>query len=332
VTPRRRRTVALQHSRGSTATIQLHDDEPDARRKVKGFFAVGETRPWARRTESSTARRWRCWIGWSCAISMRSRRRRSGRTGRDRDGELRTENIGTEVFFMPAASHVEKERDVHQHQRLLQWHGKAIEPPEAAAGAPLLLPPGQRIREKLRSSQAAATSRSSSSPGLPTLGRLNEPDAEAVLQENQRPRAGRRVAPQVPGALGRRLDELGSWIHCGIYATASTRRAQEAPDRAGLGGPGMGLGLAREHPDPLQPGLADPDGKPWSERKRYVWWDEDEGEWTGRDHPDTGKPTSRRITGRRRKTPRASMPLRGRRSVHPAPGRARVVVRAGGTG
>jgi formate dehydrogenase major subunit len=31
---------------------------------------------------------------------------------------------------------------------------------------------------------------------------------------------------------------------------------------------------------------ADPDGKPWSERKRYVWWDSEEEGWTGLDVPD----------------------------------------------
>ena len=31
---------------------------------------------------------------------------------------------------------------------------------------------------------------------------------------------------------------------------------------------------------------ADPDGKPWSERKAYVWWDEAAGKWTGHDVPD----------------------------------------------
>jgi formate dehydrogenase major subunit len=31
---------------------------------------------------------------------------------------------------------------------------------------------------------------------------------------------------------------------------------------------------------------ADPEGKPWSERKRYVWWDEEQAKWTGHDVPD----------------------------------------------
>ena len=31
---------------------------------------------------------------------------------------------------------------------------------------------------------------------------------------------------------------------------------------------------------------ADPDGKPWSERKKYVWWDAERGQWTGFDVPD----------------------------------------------
>ena len=31
---------------------------------------------------------------------------------------------------------------------------------------------------------------------------------------------------------------------------------------------------------------ADPEGKPWSERKKYIWWDEEQGKWAGYDVPD----------------------------------------------
>ena len=31
---------------------------------------------------------------------------------------------------------------------------------------------------------------------------------------------------------------------------------------------------------------ADPDGRPWSERKAYVWWDDEQQNWTGHDVPD----------------------------------------------
>jgi formate dehydrogenase major subunit len=31
---------------------------------------------------------------------------------------------------------------------------------------------------------------------------------------------------------------------------------------------------------------ADPNGRPWSERKAYVWWDEEQQKWTGHDVPD----------------------------------------------
>src|SRR5437764_3313718 len=45
-------------------------------------------------------------------------------------GELTPEEIPTEVFFMPASSHVEKDGSFTNTQRLLQWHFKAGEPKE----------------------------------------------------------------------------------------------------------------------------------------------------------------------------------------------------------
>lgn len=44
-------------------------------------------------------------------------------------GELKTEDIDTEVFFMPAATHVEKSGSFTQTQRLVQWRHQAVAPP-----------------------------------------------------------------------------------------------------------------------------------------------------------------------------------------------------------
>src|SRR5207248_3102657 len=100
-------------------------------------------------------------------------------------GELRTEDIATEVFFMPAAAHTEKDGSFTNTQRLLQWHHTAIEPPgEARSELWFMYHLGKRIREKL-----AASSDERDRPVLdltwdyPTKGRLEEPDAEAVLAE-----------------------------------------------------------------------------------------------------------------------------------------------------
>ena len=57
-------------------------------------------------------------------------------------GELRTEDIGTEVFFLPAAAHTEKDGSFTNTQRLLQWHHKAVEPPgDARSDLWFYLPP-----------------------------------------------------------------------------------------------------------------------------------------------------------------------------------------------
>ncbi len=43
---------------------------------------------------------------------------------------LKSEDIKTEVFFFPAAAHSEKDGSFTNTQRLLQWHFKAIDPPD----------------------------------------------------------------------------------------------------------------------------------------------------------------------------------------------------------
>ena len=55
---------------------------------------------------------------------------------------------------------------------------------------------------------------------------------------------------------------------------------------------------------------ADPDGRPWSERKKYVWWDEEQGRVGRPGRARTSRRPSRRRTGRRR-APSGPAALRG---------------------
>ena len=52
----------------------------------------------------------------------------------------------------------------------------------------------------------------------------------------------------------------------------------------------MGLGVAANRRLLYNRASADPQGRPWSERKALVWWDEEQAKWTGHDVPDFSRP------------------------------------------
>jgi len=100
-------------------------------------------------------------------------------------GELSTEAIGTEVFFLPAAAHTEKAGSFTNTNRLLQWHDEAVEPDgDARSDLWFMYHLGRRIRAKLADSGDPRDR-----PVLdltwdyPVHGSYDEPDADAVLRE-----------------------------------------------------------------------------------------------------------------------------------------------------
>ncbi len=205
-------------------------------------------------------------------------------------GELKPEEIGTEVFFLPAAAHTEKDGTFTNTQRLLQWHYKAVEPPgECRSELHFFHELGKKIREKL-----AGSSDERDRPILeltwdyPTVGIHREPDAETVLQEIN----GRHIES---GEFISQYEELkddgstscGSWLHTGIYKDGVNQAARKKPhSEQNWVAPEWAWSWPKNQRIMYNRASADPDGNPWSERKRYVWWDAEQGKWTGYDSPD----------------------------------------------
>jgi formate dehydrogenase major subunit len=204
-------------------------------------------------------------------------------------GELAPETIGTEVFFVPAATHTEKEGTFTQTQRLLQWRHKAVEPPgDARSDLWFYFHLGRILRERL------AGSTDPRDQGLlnltwdyPLIGETQDPDAEAVLREIN------GTGPD-GAALSSYLEMKddgsttgGCWIYTGVYADEVNQAARRKPGRD-QGPVALEWGWAW----PLNRRVlynrasADPAGNPWSERTKYVRWDADAGRWTGDDVPD----------------------------------------------
>jgi formate dehydrogenase major subunit len=221
-------------------------------------------------------------------------------------GELKTTDIGTEVFFMPAAAHTEKDGSFTNTQRMLQFHHQAVEPPgDARSDLWFTYHLGRRIREKLsvprvREEETSDilrhlghTQEEMDQPVLdltwdyPVKGAIAEPDAEAVLAEiNGWDSRGR------PLASYEQLNDDGStvcgcWIYCGVYADGINQAARRKPSgEQDWVANEWGWTWPANRRILYNRASADPDGQPWSERKALVWWDEDQALWTGHDIAD----------------------------------------------
>jgi formate dehydrogenase major subunit len=208
-------------------------------------------------------------------------------------GEIVPEECRTEVFFLPAASHVEKEGTFTQTQRLLQWREKAVEPPgDCRSELWFMYHLGRLIRRKLAGStlrrDRAVLDLSWDYPGQ---GKHGEASAEAVLKEIN----GYEVATGRPLSSFTELKPDGStvggcWIYTGVFADGVNQANRRKPGREqSWVAPEWGWSWPANRRILYNRASADPDGRPWSERKAYVWWDAERGEWTGHDVPDFEK-------------------------------------------
>ncbi|MBP2367915.1 formate dehydrogenase major subunit [Pseudonocardia parietis] len=205
-------------------------------------------------------------------------------------GEMVTSDIGTEVFFLPAANHTEKDGTFTNTQRLLQWHHKAVEPPgDCRSDLWFYYELGKRLRDRV------ADSTDPSDRPLQDLtwdypveiGRtgIAEPSAEAVLREINGVDADGNALSSYRQMKADGSTAGGCWIYTGVYTDEVNQSARRKP-----GGEQDLLALEWGWAWPMNRRVlynrasADPEGRPWSERKKLIWWDGER--WTGPDVPD----------------------------------------------
>ncbi|MFN2629025.1 MAG: molybdopterin dinucleotide binding domain-containing protein, partial [Gaiellaceae bacterium] len=206
-------------------------------------------------------------------------------------GELETAAIPTEIFFLPAAAHTEKDGSFTNTQRLLQWHSQAVEPTaDCRSDLWFYFHLGRLLKKRLRHSEEERdTLIKAMTWDYPTHAAIEEPDAEAVLQEI----SGREIGS---GAFLEGYPKLaddgstlcGCWIYCGVFKGGENRTARKVPhwEQALYTAQDWGWAWPDNRRLLYNRASADPEGRPWSERKKYVWWDEEQGTWTGLDTPD----------------------------------------------
>jgi formate dehydrogenase major subunit len=173
---------------------------------------------------------------------------------------------------------------------------------------------GRRVREKLAGSSAARDRAVLELTwDYPTEGAFDDPDAEAVLREIGGVDLKTAGGSRLPAAKDDGSTACGCWIYAAAMPAASTRCARRKPrlassrrcPRWGWAWP-MNRRILYNRASPTR-------RQPWSERKRYVWWDAEQGKWAGE-----GRPGLQGRHGARLRPPRAPGPrgLRGDEPFH----------------
>jgi formate dehydrogenase major subunit len=215
-----------------------------------------------------------------------------------RDGAIDIADIPTEVFFFPSTQIAEYEGSFTNTQRMLQWHFKATDPPgDCRTDTWFYHNLAKRLKRLYQDSTLPRDEGFKNltwdfDPDEP-ISPPGEPDALKILREINGYATG-NPSQHMPGFAALKDDgstTCASWIYCGCYpAPDRNLTANKEPDAAGVPGAHLNWGWAwpANRRVLYNRASADLQGRPWSERKRWVWWDEAAGRWTGYDVPDFG--------------------------------------------
>jgi formate dehydrogenase major subunit len=229
-----------------------------------------------------------------------------------KDGRVHSGDIKTEIFFFPSTQIAEYDGSFTNTQRMLQWHSKAVDAPGDCRTDTWFY---HNLAKRLKKAYAGSTAPRDQGwnnllwdfdpdPGVKPIY-PGEPDALKVLREIN----GYMTAEphqHLPGFAALKDDgstTCASWIYCGCYpAPDQNMSARREPDPPGVPGAHLKWGWAWPANRRVMYNRASADlkGNPWSERKRWVWWDPGfvnppdpktgvappRGKWVGYDVPD----------------------------------------------
>lgn len=209
--------------------------------------------------------------------------------------------VKTEVFLLPAAIAAEKDGCFTNTDRLIQWHEQAVDPPgDCRSDTWFFYHLGLRLKEMYKESKLPRDQMirhltweyaRDTPKRLPdgSISRItDEPDVEKVLKEIN----GYRIADRKQLRTFEDLKDDGStacggWLYCGVYPEENLNKANSRnPAIKANMYHDWGFAWPANRRIMYNRASADPDGRPWSEGKKLVWWDPEKSTWTGYDVPD----------------------------------------------
>ena len=205
--------------------------------------------------------------------------------------------IQTEVFMLPVTSFAEEEGTITNSSRCINWKWKAADPYfESRSDVQILADLFLRIRALYEKGGKGAEpilniSWNYKDPHEPTPDELlKELNGKALVDLKDAEGKVTRKAGDQLASFGEMRDDGSTdgvqWIYTGVYGPGgnfSQRRDNSDPSGLGVYA-NWGFSWPANRRIQYNRASADPDGKPWSERKKYVYWDG--SRWTGPDVPD----------------------------------------------
>jgi len=201
-----------------------------------------------------------------------------------KSGELKTADIKTEIIFLPSATVPEMEGSFTNTQRLLQYHEKAADPPGDCRGNLwFTYHLGRRLKALYKNS---SNSRDwairnlvwdyEPKPSEAASWKIkDEPSAYKVLNEiNGYNWGDKKPVPSFANLKEDGSTVCGAWIYTGVIPEEGKNLSASRKADKWIS-PHWGFAWPANRHIMYNRASADLSGKPWSEKKKLVYWDPD---------------------------------------------------------